>query len=263
MEILRTLAWRKLRSTLTILGIVIGIFALTTMGGLAEHFNALIDGGVKYFGSTVQVGPPDGQAAILPLSKMDEIRQVDGVDAVFPSYGFAANPGAINTVNFNLPATIVSSDPAESKYDVLKVHTATGRSLTSDSRGDVVLGSGIANEFKKKVGETIDLPVKPQDAKPDFVNHTFTVVGVLAPTRTAPDSFAYVSIPAHRRPGQKGAAQPSPVVIPSAIWTSFSSGVCLKAAFLAQYRSGLVGIIIHSFRRPVFSIRTTSPSRSA
>ena len=195
MEILRNLARRKLRSTLTILGIVIGIFALTTMGALAEHFNALIDGGVKYFGSNVQVGPPDGQAAILPLSKMDEIRQVDGVDAVFPSYGFPANPGAINTVNFNLPATIVGSDPAESKYDTLKVHTASGRSLTSDSRGEVVLGSGIANEFKKKVGETIDLPVRPKDAKADFVNHTFTVVGVLAPTRTVPDSFAYVSIP--------------------------------------------------------------------
>jgi len=35
MEILRNLARRKLRSTLTILGIVIGIFALTTMGALA------------------------------------------------------------------------------------------------------------------------------------------------------------------------------------------------------------------------------------
>lgn len=32
MEILRNLARRKLRSTLTSLGIVIGIFALTTMG---------------------------------------------------------------------------------------------------------------------------------------------------------------------------------------------------------------------------------------
>src|SRR5205807_6909857 len=86
MEIIRNLARRKLRSTLTILGIVIGIFALTTMGAMAEHFNALIDGGVTYFGSNVQVGSPDGQASILPISKMDELKQVDGVDAVFPSY---------------------------------------------------------------------------------------------------------------------------------------------------------------------------------
>src|SRR4029077_16624304 len=33
------------------------------------------------------------------------------------------------------------------------------------------------------------LPVKPADAKPGFVNHTFTVVGILDKTRTAPDSF--------------------------------------------------------------------------
>ena len=45
MEIFRSLARRKLRSTLTILGIVIGIFALTTMGAMAENVNALLAGG--------------------------------------------------------------------------------------------------------------------------------------------------------------------------------------------------------------------------
>jgi putative ABC transport system permease protein len=36
--------------------------------------------------------------------------------------------------------------------------------------------------------------VRPADAKPDFVNHTFTVVGVLNDTKTAPDSFAYINL---------------------------------------------------------------------
>src|SRR5438105_7476110 len=115
MEILRNLTRRKLRSTLTILGIVIGIFALTTMGAMSEHFNALLDGGVKYFGSSVQVGAPDGQASILPISKMDEIKRVDGVEAVFPGYGFPAKPGAVATVSFGVPDTIVSHDPAENQ----------------------------------------------------------------------------------------------------------------------------------------------------
>src|SRR6266550_3360829 len=91
-EILRNVTRHKLRSFLTISGIVIGVLALTTMGALAENFNALIDGGVKYF------------------------------------------------------------------------------------------------------GDTIDLPVKPADAKPDFVNHTFTVVGILNETKTAPDTFAYINL---------------------------------------------------------------------
>ena len=58
----------------------------------------------------------------------------------------------------------------------------------------MALGSTIAKEFKKNVGDTIDLPVKPADAKPDFVNHTFTVVGILRETKTAPDTFAYINL---------------------------------------------------------------------
>jgi len=196
LEIIRNLARRKLRSTLTISGIVIGIFALTTMGAMAEHFNALIDGGVKYFGSSIQVGAPDGQqGALLPLSKVDEVRRVAGVQAAFPGYGFSAKPGAVTAVSFNIPDEIVASDPAEDNYSALKTTVARGRRLEAASRGEVVLGSSIANEFKKNVGDTIDLPVRPPDARPGFVNHPFKVVGILDPTRTAPDNFAYISIP--------------------------------------------------------------------
>ncbi len=194
MEIVRNLARRKLRTTLTVLGIVIGIFALTTMGAMAEHFNALLDGGVRYFGSNVQVGAPDGQAPILPLSKVEELRRVDGVEAVFPSYSFPAKPGDFGAVSFGIPDTIGGSDPDENNYAAVKTTLAQGRDLTASSRGEVVLGSTIANEFKKQVGDTIDLPVRPKDARPDFVSHTFTVVGILDATRTAPDTFAFVSV---------------------------------------------------------------------
>src|SRR6266850_2086646 len=194
MEIVRNVTRHKLRSFLTISGIVIGVLALTTMGALAENFNALLDGGVKYFGSSIQVGAPDGQsAALLPISKVDEIKQVDGVGAVFPTYAFPAKPGAAPSFSFGVPDTIVAGDPAENDWAALKVTTAQGRQLNSSATGEVVLGSTIAKEFGKKVGDTIDLPVRPPDAKPDFVNHTFTVVGILNVTRTAPDTFAYIN----------------------------------------------------------------------
>jgi len=73
MEILRNLARRKLRSTLTILGIVIGIFALTTMGAMSEHFNVLFNFAEEWYSSSIPVGSPDGQAPLLPLSKVGEI----------------------------------------------------------------------------------------------------------------------------------------------------------------------------------------------
>src|SRR5438094_3849006 len=111
MEILRNLWRRKLRSTLTITGIVMGILALTTMGGLAEHFNALLDGGVTYFGSNIQVGDDksrDFGGGLLPLSTLDQVKQVDGVAAASPTIGAAARPGEVRTVNFNLPDTVVN-----------------------------------------------------------------------------------------------------------------------------------------------------------
>ena len=194
MEILRNIARRKLRSALTISGIVIGVLALTTMGALAENFNALLDGGVKYFSSNVQVGPPDGQSAsLLPISKIDEVKQVQGVSTAFPSYTFTAKPGAVQAVSFGFPDLIIAGDPAENDWAALKTTIAQGHQIDPNSSGQVVLGSTIDKEFKKKVGDTIDLPVKPSDAKPDFVNHTFTVVGILNPTLTAPDTFAYIN----------------------------------------------------------------------
>ena len=194
-EFLQNIWRRKLRSTLTISGIVIGVFALTTMGALAENFNALIDGGVKYFGGSVQVGPPDGQAAnLLPITKIDEIKRVDGVQAAFAGYSFVAKPGGAVVVSFGVPDTIVGADPEENNYSALKLTYAQGRFVTSSSHSEVTLGSTIAKEFKKKVGDNIDLPVKPADAKPDFVNHTFTVVGILNETKTAPDTFAYINL---------------------------------------------------------------------
>jgi len=193
-EILRNIVRRKLRSALTISGIVIGVLALTTMGALAENFNALLDGGVKYFSSNVQVGPPDGQSAsLLPISKIDEVMQVQGVATAFPSYTFTAKPGAVQAVSFGFPDLIIAGDPAENDWAALKTTIAQGHQIDPNSSGQVVLGSTIDKEFKKKVGDTIDLPVKPSDAKPDFVNHTFTVVGILNPTLTAPDTFAYIN----------------------------------------------------------------------
>jgi len=195
MEILRNIWRRKLRSVLTISGITIGVLALTTMGALSENFNALLNGGVTYFGSNVQVGPPDGQSAsLLAISKIDEIKQVQGVAAAFPGYNFSAKPGQVTVVSFGIPDEIVAGDPQENNWAALKTTTAQGHQLDANSTGEVVLGSTIDKEFNKKIGDTIDLPVRPPDAKPDFVNHTFTVVGILNPTRTAPDTFAYITI---------------------------------------------------------------------
>ena len=191
-EIFRNLARRKLRSTLTISGIVIGIFAFTTMGAMSEHFNALLDGGVRYSSSAVGVGPPDQQqGALLPLSKMAAIDAVPGVTAVYPRYLMPAAPGG--APSFGAPDSIVYQAPEAAARNALRMAVTSGHELEG-SRGEVVLGTGVANEFKKNVGDHIRLPVRPKDATADFVNHTFKVVGILGRTGTAPDSMAFVGL---------------------------------------------------------------------
>ena len=197
MEIIRNLTRRKLRNTLTISGIVIGVLALVTMGAMAEKFNALLDGGVTYFGSNIQVTAAGasafGGSSVLPLSTVTQVEQVSGVAAAFGEIQVQAKPGSVQTVSFGLPDYITSYDPRANDYSAVKTTLVQGRDVTSS--GEVVLGSDFAHEFGKSAGSTIDLPVRPSDAKADFVNHAFTVVGVLAKTQTGPDTGAFINLP--------------------------------------------------------------------
>jgi putative ABC transport system permease protein len=197
-EIVRNLIRRKLRSFLTISGIVIGIVALTTMGALANNFNALLDGGARYYAGYVPVGDASSNGvtsgAVLPLSKATEIQAVAGVARVFPTITVAAKPGELQVVSLGLPDYISSYDPAENSYSALKTTFASGRTLDTSASGEIVLGSSLATEFNKKVGDTITLPVKPADANPGFLQHSYTVVGILNKTLTAPDTGAFVSL---------------------------------------------------------------------
>src|SRR2546430_16624596 len=101
MEIIRNLTRRKLRTTLTVSGIVIGVLALVTMGAMAEKFNALLDGGVAYFGSNIQVTAAGGSAfgggSVLPLSTVGQVEQVPGVAAAVGESRRGPNPRALPT----------------------------------------------------------------------------------------------------------------------------------------------------------------------
>jgi len=201
MEIIRNLTRRKLRNFLTISGIVIGVLALVTMGALAEKFNALLAGGANYFGSNVQVSDSSsgalggfGGGGLLTIDKVQTVANIDGVAAAFPNVSIGAKPGATNVVSLSIPDFIANYDPRVNNYGTFKTSLAQGRDINVNGTGEVLLGSSFATEFKKTVGDTISLPIRPSDAPPDFANHTFTVVGILAKTETAPDSGAYVSL---------------------------------------------------------------------
>ena len=169
MEVLRNLWRRKLRTTLTVTGIVMGIFALTTMGSLAEHFNVLLNGGITYYSSTIQVSDDKTSGTFgggyMTLNTVDYVAQVPGVAAAGPGVGVLAKPGAVSTINLGPPDYIANYDPRTSQYSAFKLSLSKGRWVTDASRGEVVLGTTIAAEFKKRVGDFIDLPVRPSDVR--------------------------------------------------------------------------------------------------
>ena len=194
-EVLSNLNRRKLRSGLTILGIVIGVLALTTMGSLAEKSNNLIDGGVRYFQDHVSVGAASngGFGGILTIDKAAEIAKLDGVAAACAATGSSVKTDLEAAISFGVSDQITAEQPGCSQYSTFKFGYSSGRAINPEGSHEVVLGSDIAKEFNKKVGDKIELPQPPKKFNPTFVSYQFTVVGLLEKTQTAPDAFAVVS----------------------------------------------------------------------
>ena len=144
---------------------------------------------IAFYGGTIQVAPSDGPT--LPMSKIQEIKQVSGVKTAFPVYRFDARTGQVEAAGVIATDSIIASDPTEAAWSSLKTDYGQGHAIDADSSGEVVLGSAIAKELNKKVGDSIDLPLNPNTGA---ASHSFKVVGILDETHTAPDRFAYVNI---------------------------------------------------------------------
>jgi putative ABC transport system permease protein len=194
-ETLRNLSRRKLRNGLTILGIVIGVLALTTMGALAEKSNSLIDGGIRYFRDHVTVAADSngGFGGVLGIAKVQDIQQVAGVAAACATTSVSAKTDFDFSVTIGPGDQVIAEQPGCTRYSTFQLAYASGRAVDPQGGGQVALGADIAREFKKKVGDSVELPVPPKKFNPAFVGHQFKVVGVLDKTGTAPDSFAFVS----------------------------------------------------------------------
>jgi len=186
MRLVRDLARRKLRSTLTITGIAIGIMALVVFGSMANKMNALIGGGSKYYAGKdiVSIGSMfSGSFQPLSLSDVDKIEKLDGVAAATPGIDMMLDDST--TATMGTPEMISGSVPGGDKgLETFPMTASTGRLLIASDSGNVtVLGSDLARKLNAKVGGKVALR-----------NVDFTVVGILAPTLTAPDKDAEVPL---------------------------------------------------------------------
>jgi putative ABC transport system permease protein len=190
MRLLRNLARRKLRSTLTISGILIGIMALVVFGSMANKIDSLVKGGSDYFKDKVVVsakGATMGLGGVLSIADAVAIAKLDGVDVAAPAVSMllADDQGGMN---MGSPPMIMGGVAgADRGRETFHLDYASGRGLTAADEGHnvVVLGSDLARQNSATVGGSITLR-----------GVSFEIVGILAPTLTAPDNEAMVPLAA-------------------------------------------------------------------
>ena len=188
MHYLRNLGRRKVRTTLTVLGITIGIWALVVFGSMANKISALVDGGSAYYEDKLTLSDKSGSqggfsSAPMSLAMADQVREVEGVDVVVPAIMMLMEDqmaGVAMGVPPMITAAVAGSDDGRETF---VINYAQGRALTAEDEGSLVavLGSDIARKFSKDVGDTIV-----------FKSVEFEVVGVMEPTLTAPDQAAAI-----------------------------------------------------------------------
>jgi putative ABC transport system permease protein len=184
MRLLRELSRRKMRTTLTIVGITIGIWALVVFSSMANQINALVGMGTEFYADKITV--TDGEAfgtSPMRLTDADAIADVDGVAAVDPKVEifWESDP----PVGFSVPDTINGLIPgSDAGYESFALELATGRMLGVEDEGNVVvLGSDLAREHGVAAGDSIEIR-----------GEAFEVLGTLQPTLTAPDTTGYIPL---------------------------------------------------------------------
>jgi putative ABC transport system permease protein len=184
MRLLRELLRRKLRTTLTIVGITIGIWALVVFSSMANQINGLVGMGTEFYADKITV--TDGVAfgtSPMRLTDADTIAGVEGVAAVDPRVEimWEADPA----VGFSVPDTLNGGIPgADAGFESFQLEVATGRTLTVEDAGNVVvLGSSLAREHAAVAGDSIEIR-----------GETFEVIGTLQATLTAPDTTGYIPL---------------------------------------------------------------------
>ena len=187
--LLRDLGRRRLRTTLTILGITIGIWALVVFGSMANKINAIVDGGSEFYADKVTVaagGSGLEQSQPFDLAMADVVAEVEGVDVVVPTIGMPMDT-EMSGMSMGMEYISGQVGGADQGRETFELRLADGRDLTAADEGTLVtvLGSDLARQFDAQVGDTVT-----------FRDREFDVVGVLEPTLTMPDTSAMVPLAA-------------------------------------------------------------------
>ena len=179
---------RKLRTTLTVLGITVGIWTLIVMSAMANKLTTLVDGGSTYFDEKIVVSDATNPAfgfgyVPMPVGIVEQIGQVPGVAVAAPRVQFLLDPENTGS-GFGPPDFVVAFTAGfDQGYETFRWETAQGRETTLEDEGlhVVVLGADLARKFDVAPGDPFDIR-----------GTEFEVIGVIEPTLMFFDTTAVI-----------------------------------------------------------------------
>jgi putative ABC transport system permease protein len=187
-EIVRNMTRRKTRTGLTVFGIVIGVFALTVMGAMAEYFNIMLDGAERLTNRNIQINVATRSADDrFTSTTIQQLRRVDGVKDVVKSLGGILSDESVN-VSFGPPDQVYAIEPRFIPDMFSGLTLRAGRWLDDSDTRATVVGSRVASSKNLTVGSTLT-----------WRKNDYLVVGVVAETNTFPDGFAVMPFETVRR----------------------------------------------------------------
>lgn len=185
-EIARNLWRRKLRNSLTLSGVVIGVLALTILGALSENASAQLQGGQALLRDhiTIQAANSAGSSLISPTT-VNGVRREKGITA---AYGSVAMPADEIPSPLGSQANVVGMSGAELDRLRTRLPISQGRQLRAEDGAAVVVGADAALRQKLRVGSTLHLPIPPAGQTAHY-GWTFRVVGIMSRTLGPPDDW--------------------------------------------------------------------------
>jgi putative ABC transport system permease protein len=163
--IARNLTRRPIRTALTVLGLAVAIGSMVALLGIAHNIERAIAESFERRGIDLVViagGVPDQLSSELDESLVDRMRQVPGVEG---AAGALIELTELRRGTASINALVHGWAADDFVYEDL--HILDGRRLLPGDRGKVMLGTTLARNLGRGVGDTVELQGEP-----------FEVVGV-------------------------------------------------------------------------------------
>jgi putative ABC transport system permease protein len=174
--VIRNSLRRKGRAVLTVLGVAIGIFALTVIGAMSEYFGTTADDAEVYYRNRPIVKAEKGYNLSTAIAR--RIQRIPGVRLAVPTVS-----GPLDDVPSIGIASMFDGIPAGVELDPPGVSLLKGRHLRPGDNYHALVGYTVAETRNVDIGDTIAI-----------LDHDFIVVGIWERSGRAYDRFAQISL---------------------------------------------------------------------